>query len=365
MTKIAQITAPEAVAGAGPRAQNRRRLLMIAGPLVLALGVGVWWLMGGRYESTDDAYLHQARINVAASVGGRVTRVNVSDNQAVKEGAVLFEVDQVPYQIALAQADTAVSSARLGVEQLKVAYGQAQAQARLAADDAAYLTAERVRQEALEAKGAATGNKLNDARYEERRALDQSALAEQSVAGALAALGGNPTIAADSHPAVQAALAVRRQAAYNLANATVTAAADGIVYQAASFRTGQMVAVGQPLFTLIETKDIWVEANFKETQLSGIEVGQPATVTFDADPGHPVQAVVDAVGAGTGAEFSLLPAQNATGNWVKVTQRVPVRLRLTEPVLGKLASGLSASVSVDTGRHRGLASLLPSIFGGK
>jgi len=356
---VSEESSPEA-----PEKPKRRRGLMVVGPLALLVGAGAWYLLGGGYQTTDDAYLHQARIAVAASVGGRVVHVDVTENRPVKAGAALFEIDPVPYKLALDEANAAVAGARLGVEQLKAAYGQAMAQAQQSADDATYLTSERERQEALVAKGAATGSALDDARNSERHAIDQKALADQSVASALAALGGEPEIATDSHPSVQAALVARDQAAYNLANTTVKAPADGIVYQASSFKAGQMVAIGQALFALVETGDTWIDANFKETQLGDIQPGQKATVTFDQVPGHKMAAEVEAIGAGTGAEFSLLPPQNATGNWVKVTQRVPVRLRLTDPGAGQnLASGVSASVSVDTGRRRSLADLWP--FGGK
>ncbi len=343
-----------------PPPRKKRRWLMIAGPAVLLLAAGGWWLMGGRYETTENAYLHQAKISIASSVAGRIDKVLVSDNQVVKAGDVLFQVDPVPFRLALAQADSAVNSARIGVEQLKLSYAQAQAQLRLTEDEAAYQTSERVRQESLESKGVATNSVLADARHAEQKALDQRELAQESVAMALAALGGNPDTPTDAHPAVQAALIAKDKAAYDLANSVVKAPADGVIYQASSFKPGQMVAVSQSLFTLVQTGDVWVDANFKETQLEGVVPGRPATIKFDVDTRREVDAVVEAIGAGTGSEFSLLPAQNATGNWVKVTQRVPVRLRLVNPAdANGLSSGISASVSVDTGRSRSLSDLNP------
>lgn len=352
-----------AVAIAAPPPRKKRRVLMIAGPLLLLVAAGGYWLMGGRYEETENAYLHQARISVAASVPGRIDKVLVKDNQTVTAGDVLFQVDPVPFRLAQAQAESAVVAARISVEQLKLAYGTAQANLQLAEDEASYQTLERERQESLGAKGVATDSNLIDARYDERKALDQQALAMQAVASALAAIGGDPLIPTDNHPAVRAAVIAREQAAYNLANAVVKAPADGVIYQASSFKPGQMVAAGQSLFALVQTDDIWVDANFKETQLAGITVGSAAEITFDADPDRKIAAVVAAIGAGTGSEFALLPAQNATGNWVKVTQRVPVTLRLVDPEDAKgLSSGLSASVSVDTGRHRSLSDLLPAFL---
>lgn len=359
VTPITPMTAPVPI----PAPRNKRRVLMIAGPLVLLITAGGYWLMGGRYEETENAYLHQARIAVASSVPGRIDKVLVKDNQTVKAGDVLFQVDPVPYRLAQAQADAAVTAARITVEQLKLAYGTAQSNVQLAEDEAAYQTVERERQESLGAKGVATDSNLIDARHEERTALDKRDLAKQAVASALAAIGGDPLIPTDNHPAVRAAVIAREQAAYNYANAVVKAPANGVIYQASSFKPGQMVAAGQSLFALVQTDDIWVDANFKETQLAGITVGAPAELTFDADPGRKIEAVVAAIGAGTGSEFSLLPAQNATGNWVKVTQRVPVTLKLVNPAdAAGLASGVSASVSVDTGRHRSISDLLPSFL---
>ena len=360
-TAAATVTPLPPMTAQAPR--NKRRVLMIAGPLVLLAAAGGYWLMGGRYEETENAYLHQARIAVASSVPGRIDKVLVKDNQTVKAGDVLFQVDPVPYKLAQAQADAAVTAARITVEQLKLAYGTAQSNLQLAEDEAAYQTVERERQESLGAKGVATDSNLIDARHAERTALDKRDLAKQAVASALAAIGGDPLIPTDNHPAVRATVIAREQAAYDYANAVVKAPANGVIYQASSFKPGQMVAAGQSLFALVQTDDIWVDANFKETQLAGITVGAPAELTFDADPGRKIEAVVAAIGAGTGSEFSLLPAQNATGNWVKVTQRVPVTLKLVNPAdAAGLASGVSASVSVDTGRHRSISDLLPSFL---
>ncbi|MDZ4311205.1 MAG: HlyD family secretion protein [Cypionkella sp.] len=346
-----------------PAPRKKRRVLMIAGPLVLLLAAGGYWLMGGRYEETENAYLHQARISVASSVAGRIDKVLVRDNQTVKVGDVLFQVDPVPFKLAQAEAETAVNAARITVEQLKLAYGTAQANLQLAEDEAAYQTVERQRQESLGAKGVASDSNLIDARHDERTAQDQRDLAKQAVASALAALGGDPQMPTDNHPAVRAAVIAREQAAYNYANAVVKAPADGVIYQASSFKPGQMVSAGQSLFALVQTDDVWVDANFKETQLAGITVGSPAELSFDVDPNRKIEAVVAAIGAGTGSEFALLPAQNATGNWVKVTQRVPVILRLVNPDDAKgLSSGVSASVSVDTGRHRSLSDLIPGFL---
>lgn len=343
---------------ARPRRRGGRILLMLFVPLLL-LAAGAWvWLSGGRYEETENAYLHVATLAIASDVSGRVVEANVADNRPVHEGDVLFRLDPEPARLALSEADAALAAARLGVEQMKAAWRQALAQEEVARNDVAFRQTELDRQAALAERGVATTAVLDETRHALRAAEDELTTLERATASALAALGGDAEAPTDRHPSVQAALAARDKAAYNLGLATVRAPADGVIYKAASFRAGQFVSAGAPLFSLVETGDVWIDANFKETQLAHIAPGQPAQVEFDMAPGKHFAATVEAVGAGTGAEFSLLPAQNATGNWVKVTQRVPVRLRLdatqgTPP----LVSGVSADVTVDTGVTRSLPRL--------
>ncbi len=338
---------------------------MLALPLALVFGGGWYWLSGGRYEETDNANLRQARVTIASEIAGRIVETRVSDNMRVKGGDVLFVVDPEPYRIALAQADAALATARLNVEQLRAAWSRAVAQERVLAGDITYLTQELQRQTELTGKGVGTKSALDAARRDLAKTEEEHSVAVEAVTGALAALGGDASIATDAHPAVLAALATRDRAAYQRALTTVRAPADGIVSQASSFKTGQFVGAGTALFALVETGDTWVEANFKETQLTNLKPGQEAEVTLDTFPDRPLKATVEASGAGTGAEFSLQPAQNATGNWVKVTQRIPVRLKVHDEDAGLLLrTGMSATVSVDTGVSRSLGDLVPRAFAG-
>lgn len=357
-----------------PKRKRRwgRVAMMAIVPLALVVGGTYAWVSGGRYEETENANLRQARVAVTSEASGRIVDVRIAENQSVKQGDVLFVVDPEPYRIALGQADAAIAQARLGVEQLRAAYDQAVSAQKLAGDEVAYLQSELDRQSALTGRGVGTKAALDQARNDLTKAKSQEAAARQAVTGAEAALGGNTRIETDKHPNVLAALAARDKAALDLNQTTVRAPADGVVYQASSVKPGQFVAVGTPLFALVETGDTWIDANFKETQLTHMKVGQSADVTLDAFPDRPLHATVDSIGAGTGAEFSLLPAQNATGNWVKVTQRIPVRLKVESPESDlMLRSGMSAAVEVDTGKARGwdgltrqLQALVPdSIFG--
>ncbi|PSJ58487.1 HlyD family secretion protein [Pseudaminobacter soli (ex Li et al. 2025)] len=342
-----------------------RTVLMLAVPLVLVVGGGYVWVTGGRYQETENANLRQAKVSIASQEAGRVISVNVADNEMVKAGDVLFVVDPEPYRIALAQADAALAAARLNVEQLRAAHSQALAQERVTSNDVTYYQQQFDRASELVKRGINSESSLDQARRDLTKGQDEHAAAQQAVASALAALGGNADIETDRHPAVLAAIATRDNAAYALDKTTVRAPADGMVAQASSFKIGQFVGVGSPLFSLVETGDIWVDANFKETQLTNMKLGQKAEITLDTYPDRPFTATVEAIGAGTGAEFSLLPAQNATGNWVKVTQRIPVRLKVDTSGLDvALRTGMSAAVSVDTGVSRGLPGLFSSAVAG-
>jgi membrane fusion protein (multidrug efflux system) len=325
-----------------------RIALMLAVPVALLGGGAYFYLTGGRYIDTDNAYVQQSKVSISSDVAGRIASVAVVNNQAVQAGDVLFTVDPEPYRIALSQADAALASARVNIEQLRV--GLSVAQAKL---DAANATLE-IRQKdwdrkvALQTQGVTAESSLDDARLALQTAQSTVALEKQDVANATAALGGNPGIATDQHPAVLAALAARENAARNLEKTTILAPAAGIVSQVDSLNVGQFVATGSTIATLVETEVTWVEANFKETQLADLSAGMPVEVTVDAYPGLALNGHVDSIGAATGAEFALIPAQNATGNWVKVVQRIPVRIVLDGDDSANLRAGMSAAVKVDT-----------------
>lgn len=349
---------PAGEARGAPARSGRRRMLMLALPLALAAGAGWFVLNGGRYEETDNASLHQARLLVAPDVGGRITDSRVSEGARVAQGDLLFTVDQEPLRIALERADAALASARLQVTGLQAAWNLAGSKREIAREDLSFRENEAQRQDQLTRRGVGTQSARDETNHALETARQSVTAAEAELQNAAAALGGHPGAAVDDHPLVRAAMAARDEAALTLARAEVRAPAAGVITQAASFRPGQFVAAGTPVFSLIVTGQTWIEANFKETQLASIAPGQTAAVEFDAFPGRDFAAQVETIAPGTGAEFSLLPAQNATGNWVKVTQRVPVRLVLADGQdLGDLRSGLSATVTVDTRRRTRLQSL--------
>jgi len=317
--------------------------------VILIAGGVYFWLSGGRYEDTDNAYVTQPIVSISPDISGRVTEIDVKENQYVKANDTLFKIDPAPYQIALDQANAALASARLNVEQLKVNYSTAQA--KLATDQQTLVIQQRTqdRNTDLLAKGVASATTVDQGALAVQTAQQNVDLDKLSVTGALAALDGNANLSTDDHPAVKAALAAVEGAKLNLSKTTVFAPAAGVISQIPSFNVGQFVPAGTAIVSLVETGNTWVEANFKETQLAELKIGQPATVAVDTY-GTKLTGKVESVQAATGAMFSLIPPQNATGNWVKVVQRVPVVISIEANPDQPLRSGMSATATVDTGR---------------
>lgn len=332
-----------------PKKKGKRRLLMAALPVALLLGGGGYWLTSGRYVSTDNAYVNQPMIAVSSDVAGRITTVDVAENQQILRGATIFSVDPAPYRIAVAQAEASLASARLTVEQQRAAYATAEAQLKAAENILEVQNREMERQKTLAGKGVSSAASLDDATVAARNAINTVAIAQSHRDAAAAALGGNPNAPTDSLPAVRLAQAQLEDAQRNLDKTSIVAPVAGTVAQVGSLNVGQYVQAGAEIATLVDAEDSWVDANFKETQLQGLAVGQPVTIALDAYPDLELHGVIDSIGAATGSQFSLIPAQNATGNWVKVVQRLPVRIKLTDAPVGVLRNGFSAHVSVDTG----------------
>jgi membrane fusion protein (multidrug efflux system) len=346
----AAAAAPAAADDAAPKKKRsgRRLAIMLSVPVVLIAGGAYFFLTGGRYIDTDNAYVQQAKVSISSDVAGRIASVAVIDNQAVKAGDTLFTIDAEPYRIALDQADAALAAARVNVEQLRVGYGTARAKLVSAQATLDIRQKEFERKQNLVTQGVNAEATLDDLRLSLQTAQSTVSLAQQEVASTTAALAGNPEIRTDDHPAVRAALAARDNAQRNFNKTTVLAPADGIVSQVASLNVGQFIGTGSTIATLVETGDVWIEANFKETQLTGLVAGMPAEITVDAFPGIKLAGHVESIGAATGAEFALIPAQNATGNWVKITQRIPVVIRVDDTQGEPLRAGMSTLVSVDT-----------------
>jgi membrane fusion protein (multidrug efflux system) len=335
-----------------PLRQRLRLPLMLAGPILVLLAGGYWYLTSGRYVSTDDAYIQAARVAVSTDVSGRVVEIAVKDNQQVPAGQVLFKLDQRPFVIAVDEAKAQLANVRFQIHALKATYHQKRADARAAEATLEYQQHEFERQKRLLASGTASQQQFDQARQVYETGLQQLASKQQDVANALANIGGDPDLPLEQHPMVQHAQAALDRAELNLSYTVIRAPEDGIVTKVDQLQVGDYVNAGTALFSLMSSSRIWVEANFKETELTHMRPGQQATVEVDTYPDAVFSAKVESLSPGTGLTFSLLPAENATGNWVKVVQRLPVRLRFErlDPD-APLHAGLSATVEVDT-RYR-------------
>jgi len=344
------------VAAPDVRSKPRRSLrtgwlrlpLMISVPALLVLGAGYWYLTGARYVSTDDAYVQADKIPVSADVGGRVVSVEVHNNQRVAAGQVLFRLDDRPYRIALERAQAQLASARLQIDGLRASYRERQADLKAAQDMLGYMQREYDRQSQLVATHITPQSKFDETRHNLDAARQQVQSTQAQLANIVASLGGNPDIETDKHPTVLQAMAQVDQAELDLSHTVVSAATDGIVSKVDQLPVGTYLTAATPAFSLVSTDQAWIEANFKETDLAHMRAGQDVAIVVDSYRDHTCHGKVDSLGAATGAEFSVLPPQNATGNWVKVVQRIPVRITVDCGADRPLRAGMSATVDVDT-----------------
>ena len=315
-----------------PPRKSRRKIIRLAivATVLIALVVGgvAYWVHARHFVSTDDAYVNANTVDVAAQVAGEVVKVYVRDQQNVAAGDPLFDIDARNYEAAVAKAEAQLALAHQNVQQQSAAVDAARAQ--VAQRQAEELNARHnnERTQELVRSGFFSKQAGEQARTQALSAEAAVHAAEAALAQAQSALGAT----GDSNAAIRAAEAALAQARLDLEHTKVKASTSGLVANL-SLRPGNMVTPGTPLFSIVSNEEYWVDANFKETELQRVRPGQKACIVVDMYPQHPFEGVVESVGAGSGSAFSLLPPQNATGNWVKVTQRVPVRVRVnnTDP----------------------------------
>jgi membrane fusion protein (multidrug efflux system) len=340
--KVDETTAEVAATAAGPRVPKRmlRLALMLIVPLLLVIGGGYYWLASGVSVSTDDAAIKQDIVSVSAQVNGPIVQVAVRNGQRVRQGDLLFRIDPAPYRVALEQAQAQLAAAQLQNRELRT---QAAGTGGDIIGSQADLDIKRralARQAALLKQGFTTRSDYDDAVSEVRKAETDLANARARAANASAA------IAPGEQPNVAAARAALDKARLDLSRTEVRAPMDGIVENADRLQVGQAVVIGIGMLSLVHSQDAWVEANFKEKDVGRMLPGQKAKIEVDAYPGKDFKAHIQSVGAGTGSEFALLPAQNANGNWVKVTQRVPVRIAFDGDPGKPMIAGLSVTATV-------------------
>jgi len=341
----------------------KRTVFLIFIPFA-AIFVGLYlYAAGGRYVTTDNAYVKANVIIISTQISGRVTSVLVADNQAVKANDVLLQLDSSPLEITLNRARAQMAVIRTELESLRADYGETVVQAQLAEDKVRYLDRRYKRQRKLLKQGLSSEEKHDEAKHDLQVARREVKIIEQRVQRVLAQLAGNKLLPVVQHPRYLTAQTTYDQAAADLQAATIRAPASGIVSNM-KLQVGEYAQAGKPIFSLIENQPIWIEANLKETQLTHILPGQQATIVADAYPDKIWKSVISSIAPATGAEFSILPPQNASGNWVKVVQRIPVNLVITDQAVGpQLRAGMTVSVRIDTRRKRKLSGQMREVVG--
>ena len=331
-----------------------RATLLVVVPVIGVLGGLYLYARGGQEVETENAYVKQHNLAVSAEVSGRVIEVPIRDDQPVEVGALLFRLDPTPFEIAVARARAQMDVVRTDVQSLRVEYRATLLDASSAEERIAFLAKQLERQELLKEKGMSRADVYDEAKHNLEEARSRLKNIHESTNRVLAGLLGDPQLPAERHPRFVEAKAAYDAATVDLAHTVVKAPAAGVVTNM-KLQVGEHVEKGSAIFSIIQSGPVWVEANFKETQLTYMQPGQRAIVVADAYPDIEWQAKVLAISAATGAEFAVLPPQNATGNWVKVVQRLPVQLQVEQPPgRQQLRAGMTVTVTVDTGRERGL-----------
>ncbi|MEI7713879.1 MAG: HlyD family secretion protein [Rhodospirillales bacterium] len=345
------------------RTRLLRMTMLVGVPALVAVGGVVAWQHGGRFVSTENAYVKADIAQIAPEVAGRVIEVAVRDHASVEAGAVLVRIDPEPYRLVLAKVSADLDVARTTVETARATYHETKSELGEVQNQAEYLERQLLRQVSLAQHGVVAASVLETAQKDAAVARDRLNVVRKRLERVRAALGGNPDIAVDQHPMVRDKLADRDRAALDLAHTTMVAPLDGVAVNV-KLQLGEQVKAATPLFVIVAATRPWVEANLKETELTHVAVGQRAKVVLDIYPDEPWEAEVASISPAAGSEFAILPPQNASGNWVKVVQRLPVKLRLL-PHEGEktLRAGMTATVDIDTKRERHLGKMLSGIFG--
>jgi len=334
--------------------------------LPLALSVGAYWyITGGNVVSMDDAYVEADKVGVSTDVPGIVAEVGVTENQHVQAGQILYRLDDLQLRLALARAEAQIGAVRDALNALKANYRDMQSQIQQAQNDIEYFDTEFHRQQNLLAAHVASQSTFDTARRGLQTAQQKLASLTQQLGAIAANLDDDPTGAVEKKPRYLDAVAQRDEAARQLAHSVVKAPFAGIVTNVPSIAPGKYLQASATAFYLVAADHVWVVANPKETELTYVRTGQSASVTVDSYPDTQWSGSVESISPAAAQEFSLLPAQNTSGNWVKVVQRIPVRVRIDtdDKSLPPLRPGMSVEVDVDTGHSRGLPHFLTAMFG--
>ena len=341
----------------------RRPLMFALLPVALVVG-GYFYVTGGAVMSTDNAYVQADMVGLSTDVAGIVTQVMVHDNQKVAKGDVLFKLDPLQFQLALDRAEAQIGNTHNDLVALQSSYRNMQAQVEQAQKDVDFNMVNFQRQEQLLANNFTPKATFDAARNTLQGSQQKLASLQQQQTGIAANLNGDPDAPIENHPKYKDAVATRDEAARQLAHTVVRAPFAGIVTNVPSLQPGQYLAAAAVAFNIVSTDHVWVQASPKETELTYVRPGQKVTVDVDTYPGERWAGTVDSISPASASSFSLLPAENTSGNWVKVVQRIPMRVRVNN-VPGKppLRVGMSVEVNVDTGRARGFPGFITALFG--
>ncbi|MBO9125332.1 MULTISPECIES: HlyD family secretion protein [unclassified Rhizobium] len=332
-------------------------------PVALVVG-GYYYVNGGQVMSTDNAYIKSDMVGLTTDVSGIVDTINVHENEAVKQGQVLFSLRQDVFKIALDGAKAQLGAVRNQILNLEASYQQSLAEITQAEADIPYFQTEFDRQQNLLNSSAATRTAFDQAKHNLQAGQQKVAVAKAQAAATLAQLGGNADQPAEQNPLYLEAKAKVDDAQRQLDHSVVRAPFDGIATNVNALQPGSYLEASTQAFSLVATNNLWIDASPKETELTYVKPGQTATIYVDTYPGVTWKGKVESISPASGSSFSLLPAQNTTGNWVKVVQRIPMRVSI-EDAAGKppLRVGMSTVVDVDTGHARGLPDFVSKLLG--
>jgi membrane fusion protein, multidrug efflux system len=341
----------------------RRRLMFALLPVALVVG-GYFYVTGGAVMSTDNAYVQADMVGLSTDVAGIVTQVSVHDNQRVAKGDILFKLDPLQFQLALDRAEAQIGNTRNDLVALQASYRNMQTQVEQAQKDADFNMVNFQRQEQLIANNFTPKATFDAARNTLQGSQQKLASLQQQLAGLAANLNGDPDAPIENHPKYKDAVAARDEAARQFAHTVIRAPFAGIVTNVPSLQPGQYLAAAATAFNIVSADRVWVQASPKETELTYVKPGQKALVEVDSYPGQQWTGTVDSISPASASSFSLLPAENTSGNWVKVVQRIPMRVSVTNtPGKPQLRVGMSVELSVETAHERGVPSFLTGWFG--
>ncbi len=350
---------PQSSVGSPESEQKRRKkrfILLVAVPSLVLLLIAIAYLKGGRYVETDNAYVKASMVPVSAEVSGMIKEVLVKDNQPVSAGDLLFRLDPAPFQVEVERAEARLAQVKTDLAVMKASYREKQAEMKLAKTKYDFAMKEQSRQTDLLASKFISAASFDETKHNTDISSQQMLALQEDLKRIAESLGGRVDAPVEEHPSYLAAKADLSKAKLDLSRVEIRASLPGTVSHPP--KPGQYVTAGNEAMALVVNGDLWIEANFIETDLTYVRVGQPVTIHVDTYPDSTWIGNVESLSPATNAEFSVIPAQNASGNWVKIAQRVPVRIQINQlPGLPELRAGLSSVVEIDTKHHRHLLGL--------